>query len=345
MAQAPQEKLEDEGPLKESGQGGAFAQLRGVASEAAVTALAPVAKKLATNAAKLAIQRGPELIEEFAPKLQEGFSQRFGGGDDDDDEDGGGHAGDGTGKGRRMPIQQSVDVAAPLEVVYDQWTQFEDYPKFMHRAERVEQRDDTHVMFHEKVWGVRRSWEAEILEQRPDERIVWRTTSGMQHVGVVTFHELSDRLTRIELNLDVDPDGAVEKIARGARFIKRAARADLKRFKAFVEMRDEETGEWRGEIEDAEVVDQHDEPDEQDDEEEEQEEPKNTKRARSNGKSSSSGSRSQSQSRSRSSSRSGSGSRKSSGSGSGSGSRKSSGSGSSSGSRKKATSGSGRKRS
>jgi uncharacterized membrane protein len=331
MAQAPQEKLEDDGQLTDGGQGGAFAQLRGVASEAAVTALTPVAKKLATNAAKLAIQRGPELIEDLVPKLQDSFSERFGGGGEDD-EDGGGHAGDGTGKGRRMPVQQSVDVAAPIEVVYDQWTQFEDYPKFMQRAERVEQRDDTHVVFHEKVWGVRRSWEAEILEQRPDERIVWRTTSGMQHVGVVTFHELSERLTRIELNLDVDPDGPVEKIARGGRFIKRAARADLKRFKAFVEMRDEETGAWRGEIEDAEVVEE---------EQDKQEEPKNTKRARSNGRSSSSRSRS----RSSSGSGSGSGSSKRSSSGSGSGSRSSSGSRSGSGSRKKATSGSGRKRS
>jgi uncharacterized membrane protein len=238
-------------------EGGAFKQLRGVASEAAVSVLSPVAKKLATRAAKMAIERGPELIEDTVlPKLQDAGSklgERFGGGDEDG---GGGRAGDGTGKGRRMPIQQAVDVAAPLQTVYDQWTQFEDFPKFMHRVERVEQRDDTTVVFHEKVWGVRRTWEAEIVEQVPDERIVWRTTSGMQHVGVVTFHELSDRLTRVELNIDLDPDGAIEKIARGARFAKRAARADLKRFKAFVEMRDEETGAWRGAIEDGDVVEE-----------------------------------------------------------------------------------------
>jgi uncharacterized membrane protein len=260
---------QDEGrPEQADVEGGAFKQLRGAASEAAVSVLTPVAKKLATRGAKMAIERGPELIEDtLLPKLQDvggKLGERFGGGDDDD---GGGRAGDGTGKGRRMPIQQAVDVAAPLETVYDQWTQFEDFPKFMHRVERVEQRDATTVVFHEKVWGVRRMWEAEIVEQVPDERIVWRTTSGMQHVGVVTFHELSDRLTRVELNVDIDPDGAIEKIARGARFAKRAARADLKRFKAFVEMRDEETGSWRGAIEDGDVVEEQgyedDEPDEQ----------------------------------------------------------------------------------
>src|SRR5204862_4131910 len=193
------------------------------------------------------------------------LSKVTGGGGDDD----GGDAGDGTGKGRRMPVQQAVDVAAPIDVVYDQFTQFEDWPKFMHRAERVEQNDEAHVTFHEKVWGINRQWEAEIVEQRPDERIVWKSVSGLQHTGVVTFHDLAERLTRIELNLDLDPNGPIEKIGRGLRFVKRAARADLKRFKAYVEMHEEETGAWRGEIEEGEVVGYDDEgyEDEYDDEE------------------------------------------------------------------------------
>jgi uncharacterized membrane protein len=177
----------------------------------------------------------------------------------DDDGDGGGDAGDGTGKGRRMPVQQAVDVAAPIDVVYDQWTQFEDYPRFMHRVQRVEQRDDSHVAFHAKVWGINRMWEAEIVEQRPDERIVFKSVNGVQLTGVVTFHDMAERLTRIELNIDVDPDGPIEKIARGTRAIKRAARGDLKRFKAFVEMHEDETGAWRGEIEDGDVVSEPDE--------------------------------------------------------------------------------------
>jgi len=279
-ARRAQDEVEDDtqqatGQDQDQDQGGAVSQLRGVASEAAVSVLAPVAKKVATRLAKMAVERGPELIEDTVlPKLQDvggKVGERFGGGGD---EGGGGGAGDGTGKGRRMPIQQAVDVAAPLETVYDQFTQFEDFPKFMHRAERVEQRDETTVVFHEKVWGVRRMWEAEIIEQVPDERIVWRTANGMQHVGVVTFHQLSDRLTRVELNIDIEPEGAIEKIARGARFAKRAARADLKRFKAFVEMRDEETGAWRGVIEEGDVVDEPEaREDEEPEEDEEDEEP------------------------------------------------------------------------
>src|SRR3954463_10545553 len=263
------DRQEDED--RSESQGGAVSQLRGVMSEAAVSVLAPVAKKLATQAAKMAVERGPELLEDtILPKLQDagglvgGLGEKLGGGKDKKG------AGDGTGKGRRMPVQQSVDVAAPLEVVYDQFTQFEDFPKFMHRVERVEQRDDEHVVFTEKMWGIRRQWEAEIVEQRPDERIVWKTTSGMNHVGAITFHELAERLTRVELNLDLDPEGPIEKIARGARFVKRAARADLKRFKAFVEMRDDETGAWRGAIQDGEVVD---EDEYYDDEEEFEDEP------------------------------------------------------------------------
>jgi uncharacterized membrane protein len=256
---------ENDAPDQKDSGGGIFSELKDVASDAALAVLAPVARQAATKAAKLAVKKGPELMEgKLLPKLAEAggpaglvdaVKDKFGGGDDDDGDGGGGGAGDGTGKGRRMPIQQSVDVAAPIDVVYDEFTQFEDWPKFMHRVERVEQKDDATVKFHEKVWGFRREWEAEIVEQRPDERIVWESVSGMEHVGVVTFHELAERLTRIELNIDIDPSGPIEKIARGARFAKRAARADLKRFKAYVEMHDEDDPDgWRGEIEDGEVV-------------------------------------------------------------------------------------------
>jgi uncharacterized membrane protein len=254
----------DEGPMDDGGSsGGVFAELKNVASDAALAVLAPVAKKAATSAAKYAVKKGPELLEDTVkPMLEEaggpaGMLSKLtpGGGDDD----GGGDAGDATGKGRRMPVQQAVDVAAPIDVVYDQWTQFEDYPKFMHRVQRVEQRDESHVAFHAKVWGINRMWEAEIVEQRPDERIVFKSVNGVQLSGVVTFHDMAERLTRIELNIDVDPNGPIEKIARGTRFIKRAARGDLKRFKAFVEMHEDETGAWRGEIEDGDVVSESDE--------------------------------------------------------------------------------------
>jgi uncharacterized membrane protein len=264
-----------------NGDGGVFKQLKNTATDAALVVLKPVAKRAATRAAEFAVEKGPQLMEDkVLPKLVEsggpkalvegfvsgngaggaakGLLERVTGGGNNGDDGGGSDAGDGTGKGRRMPVQQSVDVAAPIDVVYDQFTQFEDYPKFMHRVESVEQNDDTHVVFNEKMWGIRRRWEAEIVEQRPDERIVWKTVSGLSHTGVVTFHDMAERLTRIELNIDVDPHGPIEKMGRGLRFVKRAARADLKRFKAYVEMHEEETGAWRGEIQDAEVVEEHD---------------------------------------------------------------------------------------
>jgi uncharacterized membrane protein len=255
----------DEASMDDGGSsGGVFAELKNVASDAALAVLAPVAKKAATSAAKFAVKKGPELLEDTVkPMLEDaggpaGMLAKLkpGGGDDDG---GGGDAGDGTGKGRRMPVQQAVDVAAPIDVVYDQWTQFEDYPKFMHRVQRVEQRDESHVAFHAKVWGINRMWEAEIVEQRPDERIVFKSVNGVQLTGVVTFHDMAERLTHIELNIDVEPNGPIEKIARGTRVVKRAARGDLKRFKAFVEMHEDETGAWRGEIEDGDVVSEPDE--------------------------------------------------------------------------------------
>jgi uncharacterized membrane protein YgcG len=164
----------------------------------------------------------------------------------------------GVGKGRRMPVQQSVDVAVPVETAYNQWTQFEDWPEFMHRVTRVTQEDDCTVSFATKIWGKKKEFVAEIETQRPEERIKWKVTQGITHTGVVTFHELAPRLTRIELNVDVDPGSLLEKAARGMRHIKRAMRADLHRFKAFIEMQEIETGAWRGVIEDGELVDGHD---------------------------------------------------------------------------------------
>jgi hypothetical protein len=157
-----------------------------------------------------------------------------------------------------MPVQQSVDVAVPLETAYNQWTQFEDWPEFMHRVTRATQDDDCTVNFATKIWGKTKEFTADIETQRPDERIKWRVSQGITHTGVVTFHELAPRLTRIELSMDVDPGSLIEKAARGMRHVKRAARADLHRFKAFIEMQEQETGAWRGVIEEGELVEEHD---------------------------------------------------------------------------------------
>ena len=170
--------------------------------------------------------------------------------------------GDGTlavGEKRRMPIQQSVDVAVDLETAYNQFTQFEDWPQFMHRVVNVSQDDDDTIRFTTKIWGKTKEFEAKILNQRPDDRIMWKVSQGITHAGVVSFHELAPRLTRIELTLDVKPGSLIEKAARGMRHIKRAVRADLHRYKAFIEMQELETGAWRGVIEDGEVVEPHDE--------------------------------------------------------------------------------------
>jgi uncharacterized membrane protein len=174
---------------------------------------------------------------------------------------GGGDDGDatGVGKGRRMPVQQAVDVAVPVETAYNQFTQFQEWPSFMHRVTRVSQEDETTIRFATKIWGKTKEFEAKLETQRPDERIKWRVTKGITHAGVATFHELAPRLTRIEVTLDVEPGSLIEKAARGMRHIKRAVRADLHRYKAFIEMQELETGAWRGVIEDGEVVEPHDE--------------------------------------------------------------------------------------
>lgn len=169
-------------------------------------------------------------------------------GSDDEEE-----ATEAHGSGRRMPIQQSIDVAVPIEEAYDQWTRFEDWPEFMHRVDSVQQTDDSTVHFSTKVWGITKEFDAEIVEQRPDERIEWHSEDGLMHSGVVTFHQLAPRLTRIEVTLDVKPDSLLEKAGRGMRFTKRAVRGDLHRFKAYVEMEEHSDKGWRGTIEDGDV--------------------------------------------------------------------------------------------
>ena len=214
------------------------------------------------QAKRKAKQQVKETADELTPDMPKGLfggdgllGGMFGGGKDKEAGDGGreGRAAPGHGSGRRMPIQQSVDVAVPIKQAYNQWTQFEDWPNFMHRLENVEQADDATVSFQAKAWGITKRFEAEITEQRPDERIEWNVTEGFAHTGVVTFHELADRLTRIEATMDVEPSNVVDKASRGMRFVKRAVRGDLHRFKAYVELKEEPEGGWRGTIEDGEV--------------------------------------------------------------------------------------------
>jgi uncharacterized membrane protein len=225
-------------------------QAKGKASEMASDAVSSIgdqAKQAAKGAAVSKLTPGSSEDEGggLLSKLKPGSSDESG----DKGRAAPGHG----GSGRRMPIQQSADVAVPIKVAYNRWTLFEDWPEFMHRFETVEQADDTTLSFSTKMWGITRRFEAEIVEQRPDQRIEWNVTEGPAHTGVVTFHQLADRLTRIEVSLDFDPHGMFEKMARGMRFTKRAVRADLHRFKALIELDEEAEGGWRGTIEGGKV--------------------------------------------------------------------------------------------
>lgn len=147
----------------------------------------------------------------------------------------GGGGGGKAKKTRRLPIQRYTDIAAPVETVYERWTDFEEFPNFMHRVLNVE-REDNVVKWDEKIWFSKRHWEGEITERRKNEKIAWKTTSGMAHAGIVTFHRLEKNLTRVMVTMDFVPQGMIEKMASGMRFVKRAVEADLARFKAYVEM-------------------------------------------------------------------------------------------------------------
>ena len=145
-------------------------------------------------------------------------------------------------------IEQSIDVAVPVRTAYNQWTQFEDFPRFMEGVEEVRQIDDTHLHWRTRVGAREKEFDAEISEQRPDERIAWTATQGAEQAGVVTFHRVDDAHTRIMLQLEAEPEGAVEKAGDALGVLKRRVKGDLERFKQMIESRGTETGAWRGEV-------------------------------------------------------------------------------------------------
>jgi uncharacterized membrane protein len=212
---------------------------------------------------------------------------------------GGGGGGGGAKKTRRLPIQRWTDVAVPVEDAYEAWTEFDNFPKFMHRVLSVEQKEEDKVSWQEKIWFSKRQWEGRITERRENDRIVWKTTSGTSHKGIVSFHKLGDRLTRVMVEMEFEPTGMIEKMGSGLRFVKRAVQADLARFKAYVELRDVKGLDYR-----AEQSDEQQGEDENDDGAgQEAGSSRTTKRRSSSGtRSSSSGTRSRSGTASRSSS-------------------------------------------
>jgi uncharacterized membrane protein len=142
----------------------------------------------------------------------------------------------------------SVDVEVPVRTAYDQFTQFEEFPRFMENVSRIEQLDDTTTRWTVEIAGAERTWDADITEQTPDERIAWRSRGDTKHAGVVTFHRIDDGRTRVMLQLDVEPDDWVEKAGDALGMIDRSAKKDLENFKSFIEERGTETGAWRGEV-------------------------------------------------------------------------------------------------
>ena len=176
--------------------------------------------------------------------------------------------GGGKDKIKVTNIVEHIDVGVPVDLAYDQWTRFTDFPGFMKKVEHVEQESDEKLRWKAQIFWSHRSWEATIVEQVPDERIVWKSEAPKGHVdGAVTFHELAPDLTRILLVLEYHPQGLFERTGNLWRAQGRRARLELKHFQRHVMtqtlLHPDDVAGWRGEIHDGHVVDE-DEPDESD---------------------------------------------------------------------------------
>ncbi len=177
----------------------------------------------------------------------------------------GGSGGKGGGHGNNLKVTnivESIDVGAPVELAYNQWTQFADFPSFMKKVENVEQVEEQTLSWKAQVLWSHRTWESTILEQVPDERIIWRSKGAKGYVdGAVTFHELAPRLTRILLVLEYHPQGFFEHTGNIWRAQGRRARLELKHFRRHVMsealLHPDEVEGWRGVIEDGEVAQDH----------------------------------------------------------------------------------------
>lgn len=142
-----------------------------------------------------------------------------------------------------------ITIDLPVRTVYDQWTQFEDFPLFMRNIRDVRQIDDKTLEWEARISGVTREWRSEITEQTPDHRVAWTATDGTKNSGVVTFHSLNDEQTKVVVQFEMEPEGFLEHVADWGGYVDDRMKKDLKDFKEFVEARGRATGEWRGTIE------------------------------------------------------------------------------------------------
>jgi uncharacterized membrane protein len=145
-------------------------------------------------------------------------------------------------------IEKSVEINVPVHTAYNQWTQFEEFPRFMEGVESVKQLDDTRLQWVANVGGERKEWEARITEQIPDQRIAWRSERGEFTSGAVSFHALSPDTARVTVRVNYEPKDITEKIGDMLGMVSRRVAGDLERFKDYIESRGQETGSWRGTI-------------------------------------------------------------------------------------------------
>ena len=151
-------------------------------------------------------------------------------------------------------ISESIDVRVPVRMAYNQWTQFEDFPRFMEGVQSVDQIDAAHLRWVAGAGGNQHAWTAEITEQRPDERIAWKSIEGHGNAGVVTFHRLGEGETRVTVQMEHETEGLKEELGSALGLDSRRVRGDLERFKDLVESLGVETGAWRGEIDRGERI-------------------------------------------------------------------------------------------
>lgn len=145
-------------------------------------------------------------------------------------------------------LEKTVTVDVPLSTAYNQWTQFETFPTFMEGVEEVRQLDDTHLHWKAEIAGVRREWDAEIIDQTPDERITWRAVDGTRNDGTVSFRAEDPGHTAVTLRLDFEPEGIVEKAGDVLHLVQHRVSGDLDRFKEFIEHHGGASGAWRGDV-------------------------------------------------------------------------------------------------
>lgn len=145
-------------------------------------------------------------------------------------------------------IEESVEVEAPIEAVYNQWTQFEEFPRFMEGVKQVQQLDDKRLHWRAEIGGKEKEWDAEIFRQVPEEVIAWRSTSGPANNGEVRFDKAPGGGTRVTLVMTYQPEGVIENVGDALGVVSARVKGDMERFKKFIESRGRETGGWRGEI-------------------------------------------------------------------------------------------------